>query len=110
MSKENYIKESDLFKAMENNSHTVEVFGTKRKMIDGMLLTYDIAEFERLNVEEIRNKAIDEFAEKLCNVCSDNSSEFYFGNHKVDVLTLDGITEIAVEIAEQLKGGGNNED
>lgn len=31
MSKDKYIKESDLFKAMEKNSHMVEVFGKKKK-------------------------------------------------------------------------------
>lgn len=101
MSKDNYIKESDLFNAMENNSHMVEVFGTKRKMIDGMLLTYNIAEFERLNIEEIRNKAITEFAEQLKNkiqskYCREDLTKQYVGMQTCEWID---------EIAEQMKAG-----
>lgn len=30
-----YVKKSDIIKIMENNSHMIEVFGVKKKMIDG---------------------------------------------------------------------------
>lgn len=36
-----YIKKDDVIKIMENNSHIVEVFGTKKKMIDGMMMCCD---------------------------------------------------------------------
>lgn len=50
-----YIKKDDVIRIMENNSHIVEVFGTKRKMIDGMLMCYDLAELEVLEVNENDN-------------------------------------------------------
>ena len=95
MSKDKYIKESDLFKSMENNSHMVEVFGKQRKMIDGMLLTYDIAEFERLNIEEIRAKAIDEFVSRLEKHTQEN-----WIDHQEYGITWSDIEQIA----KQMKG------
>ena len=54
-----------------------------------------------------RNKAIDEFAEKLCVVCGEASMTVVFENRvKADVLTLDGLMEIVMETAEQLKKEG----
>lgn len=53
-----------------------------------------------------RNKAIDEFAEKLSDECFEQSMTVVFENRvKADVLTLDGLTEIIFEIAQQLKAG-----
>lgn len=47
-----YIKKSDVIKSMESNSHIVEVFGTNRKMIDGMMMCYDIADMETIEIED----------------------------------------------------------
>jgi hypothetical protein len=47
--------------------------------------------------------AIDEFAEKLCDVFSEEYGEVTVNGIKFDVLTLDGATEIIWEVAEQLK-------
>lgn len=57
-------------------------------------------------------KALEDFAEKLSNVCCEESFEVRFGTGhfdagiKADVLTLDGVTEIIWDVAEQLKEGG----
>lgn len=52
------------------------------------------------------NKAIDDFAEKLSDECFEQSMTVVFENRvKADVLTLDGLTEIIFEIAQQLKDG-----
>lgn len=64
-------------------------------MIDGILLTYDIAEFERLDIEEIRAKAIDEFVDKL----EKHEQENWIDHQEY------GITWSDIEkIAEQMKG------
>lgn len=47
--------------------------------------------------------AIDEFAEKLCDVFSEKYGEVTVNGIKFDVLTLDGATEITWDVAEQLK-------
>ena len=61
-------------------------------------------ESERATTEaEIRASAIDEFAEKLCDVFSEKYGEVTVNGIKFDVLTLDGATEITWEVAEQLK-------
>ena len=33
-----YVKKSDVIKIMEDNSYVVEVFGVKKKMIDGFAM------------------------------------------------------------------------
>lgn len=59
--------------------------------------------------QAIRNKAIDEFAEKLSNECFEQSMTVVFENRvRADVLTLDGVTEIIFQIAQQLKAGGTD--
>lgn len=56
------------------------------------------------------NKAIDDFAEKLCDKVTDDSLQVMFPDGLWgDVVTLDYVTEIACEIAEQMKGGANEE-
>lgn len=49
-------------------------------------------------------KAIEEFAEKLCDAISEQYANVEVNGIKFDVLTVDGITEIAWDLAEQLKG------
>ena len=36
-----YVKKSDVIKIMENNSHMIEVFGIKKKIIDGFAMGCD---------------------------------------------------------------------
>ena len=54
-------------------------------------------------------KAIDDFEEKLSDECFEQSMTVVFEKRvKADVLTLDGLTEIIFEIAQQLKAGGTD--
>ena len=52
--------------------------------------------------KEIRNKAIDEFAEKLATDVE--SFEGMINGIRADLLTLDYFSEFVFEIAEQMKG------
>lgn len=52
---------------------------------------------------EIRAMAYERFAEKLCDVFSEEYGEVTVNGIKFDVLTLDGATEITWDVAEQLK-------
>ena len=63
----------------------------------------------RVTEAEIRAKAIEEFAEKLCDAFSEKYGEVTVNGIKFDVLTLDGATEITWDVAEQLKGECVNE-
>ena len=47
------ISREAVIKAMENNSFMVEVYGTKRKMIDGMMMCCDIAELPTIEATPI---------------------------------------------------------
>ncbi|UVM80409.1 MAG: hypothetical protein [Bacteriophage sp.] len=47
-----YVKKSDVIKIMENNSHMIEVFGVKKKMIDGFAMCCDFADLETVSIEE----------------------------------------------------------
>ena len=46
------ISREAVIKAMENNSFMVEAFGTKRKMIDGMMMCVEIAELPTVEAKE----------------------------------------------------------
>ena len=66
-----------------------------------------VSEFRELKEKAtaIRANAIDEFLERLCTVCCGESMGVIFGNRvKADMLTVDGVCEIAYEIAEAMKG------
>jgi len=68
-----------------------------------------IKEF-KADIQAVRNAAIDEFAEKLCDKVTDDSLQVMLPDGLwADVVTLDYATEIACEIAEQMKGGANEE-
>nr|DAZ40493.1 MAG TPA: hypothetical protein [Caudoviricetes sp.] len=41
---------------MENNSHMIEVFGVKKKMIDGFAMGCDFADLETVSIEEDDNE------------------------------------------------------
>lgn len=47
-----YVKRSDVIKIMENNSHMIEVFGAKKKMIDGFAMCCDFADLETVDIDE----------------------------------------------------------
>ena len=67
-------------------------------------LQYDRGQYKR-GYEDGYAKAIEEFAEKICDVCCEESMTVILENRvKADVLTLDGLTEIVWEIAKELKG------
>jgi hypothetical protein len=54
---------------------------------------------------EIRAKAIDEFAEKVCDRVSEWSERCTFPKGVTcDILTLDCVTDVVFEIAEEMKG------
>ena len=56
---------------------------------------------------EVRNKAIDDFAEELMTNAESFQAEV--NGIRVDLMTFDYFTEFIKEIAEQLKGGGVDE-
>lgn len=47
-----YVKKSDVIKIMENNSHMIEVFGVKKKIIDGFAMGCDFEDLETVSIEE----------------------------------------------------------
>lgn len=47
-----YVKKSDIIKIMENNSHMIEVFGVKKKMIDVFAMCCDFADLETVDIDE----------------------------------------------------------
>lgn len=53
--------------------------------------------------KEIRNNAIDEFAEKLGTEFSEQCGEIKVEGITYDILTLDSVIEIMWDLAEQLK-------
>ena len=71
-----------------------------KRMDDLLVSSDDIKEMARNE----RAKTIDEFAEKLCDAISEQYTNVEVNGIKFDVLTVDGITEIAWDLAEQLKG------
>jgi hypothetical protein len=47
-----YVKKSDVIKIMENNSHMIEVFGVKKKIIDGFAMGCDFEDLETVDIDE----------------------------------------------------------
>ena len=54
-------------------------------------------------MKAVREKALDDFAEAVCDKASDNSVQIMIENTRADILTLDFVSEMAVDIAERLK-------
>ena len=48
-----YVKKSDVIKIMEDNSYIMEVFGVKKKMIDGFAMCCDFAIIVEIDDEEV---------------------------------------------------------
>lgn len=47
-----YVKKSDVIKIMENNSYMIEVFGVKKKMIDGFAMCCDFADLKIVEIDD----------------------------------------------------------
>lgn len=47
-----YVKKSDIIKIMENNSHMIEVFEVKKKMIDGFAMCCDFADLKIVEIDD----------------------------------------------------------
>ena len=59
----------------------------------------------KLIAKEARNKGIDKFAEAICDKVSDDSIQVMLPDgFRADVVTIDYVSEIAVKIAEEMKG------
>jgi hypothetical protein len=56
-------------------------------------------------MKAVREKALDDFAEAVCEKANDNSIQIMIENLPADIITLDFVSEMAVDIAEQMKGG-----
>jgi NTP pyrophosphatase (non-canonical NTP hydrolase) len=47
-----YVKKSDVIKITENNSYMIEVFGVKKKMIDGFAMGCDFADLKIVEIDD----------------------------------------------------------
>lgn len=47
-----YVKKSDVIKIMEDNSYVMEVFGVKKKMIDGFAMCCDFADLKIVEIDD----------------------------------------------------------
>ena len=47
-----YVKKSDVIKIMEDNSYIMEVFGVKKKMIDGFAMGCDFADLKIVEIDD----------------------------------------------------------
>ena len=47
-----YVKKSDVIKIMEDNSYTMEVFGVKKKMIDGFAMCWDFVDLKIVEIDD----------------------------------------------------------
>ena len=55
--------------------------------------------------QEIRNKAIEEFAEAICvNASADSLKVMLPDGFRADVVTIDFVNEMVIKIAESMKG------
>lgn len=57
-----------------------------------------------------RARIVDAFAEKLADVCSINTFQIELGGLPVDVMTIDNITELIFDVAEEVKGKYSTSD
>lgn len=84
------ISREAVIKAMENNSFMVEAFGTKRKMIDSMMMCVEIANLPTVEAKEVVHGEWMLTAEKepnyhwsvkaQCSNCSYEKGEIWGGN------------------------------
>ena len=84
-----------------NRNYVIEDDGSIHKMLFSG--DADWEEKATTSIQEIRNKSIDEFAERLQENVESFQTEI--NGFKADVLTLDYFVEFVYEIADQLKGG-----
>lgn len=55
-----YVKRSDVIKIMEDNSHIMDVFGVKKKMIDGFAMCCDFADLKIVEIDDEEENQGDE--------------------------------------------------
>ena len=85
--------EGEIFKAIRN----VGIDVNKEELIKAM--QYDRGQYDK-GYKDGYSKAIDEFAERICNKATDDSLQVMLPDgFRADVVTLDYVTEIAVKIA-----------
>ena len=72
----------------------------KSDVMDGFC-RYDASSFEEL-VTNVGNKAIDDFATKICEILEEYQTGF-------NMVSMANIWHFSRELAEQLKAGGKNE-
>lgn len=90
--------EGEVYKAVQRVGVTVD----KEELLKA--LQYDRGQYTN-GYKDGYAKAISEFAERICDVCCGESMGVILGNRvKADMLTVDGVCEIAYEIAEAMKG------
>ena len=71
----------------------------------GYQIETDMAQHDKVIYEQGYNRAIDDFAELICEKASESSERCVFpGGISMDVITLDYISDMVLEVAEQLKG------
>lgn len=69
-----------------------------------MYATKELIECKK-ELAEARNKAIDEFYEKLCNELTERATEIKTADGVLyDILTVDDVSDIVMDIAERMKG------
>ena len=66
-----YVKKSDVIKIMENNSHMIEVFGVKKKIIDGFAMGCDFEDLETVSIERRTIRRINMKPEEAKDILSD---------------------------------------
>lgn len=89
-------KKEELVKEIMRLEHNVNVMNERLHNQANAIKRYE---------QEARSKAIDDFAEAICDKATDECFLVTLPDElRAEVVTLDYISEIAVEIAKQLKG------
>lgn len=85
---------------LTENLKTLEEMGKLNRYIMN-ILENSLEEHEK----EIRNKAISEFAERMCDRSCEESFRAVINGVPYDILTQDAVADLAWEIEKELKGG-----
>lgn len=78
-----YVKKSDVIKIMENNSYMIEVFGVKKKMIDGFAMGCDFADLKIVEIDD--EEEINMKPEEAKDILSDMRDQHlcFLGNSEI---------------------------
>jgi hypothetical protein len=68
-----------------------------------MAIKIQYTKLDAKGIAEIRENAIDDFAEKLCDELCEVAYTTHENGWSFDVLTLDGATELVMGVAERMK-------